>query len=372
MSDLFPIRFFLGANSPQGFVSRFDQLDCSDPYWHTFIIKGGPGCGKSSLMKKIVQTFQPLSPAMEVIACSSDPDSLDAVILPEWKVSIADGTSPHLLEPKYPALNDTLISLGDALSPERLVLRCEELHFLRSTIQENYRHAIDCFSAAKSFLTDSTRLALGSLDLRKLNAYAESFAAKHLPRQVLTDIPPRENARFLSTLCGQGIVSLYDTVKSLCSKIYFIEDDYSSAAPILLSSLKNLAVKNNYSVISCYCPLSPLKKIDHLLIPQAGIALMTQNHFHDLSSLSPERTIHLRRFQCNDQLLRYKKRLAFNRKAACQMLTSGCNLLGENKALHDRMERIYLSAMDFSCMEQLEEKITQQILDRKDLGILES
>ena len=38
MSENTPIRFFLGSNSPQGFVSRFDQLDCGDPQWHTFII----------------------------------------------------------------------------------------------------------------------------------------------------------------------------------------------------------------------------------------------------------------------------------------------------------------------------------------------
>ena len=53
MSENTPIRFFLGSNSPQGFVSRFDQLDCGDPQWHTFIIKGGPGCGKSTFMKTI-------------------------------------------------------------------------------------------------------------------------------------------------------------------------------------------------------------------------------------------------------------------------------------------------------------------------------
>lgn len=46
MSETAPIRFFLGSNSPQGFVSRFDQLDYADPQWHTFYIKGGPGCGK--------------------------------------------------------------------------------------------------------------------------------------------------------------------------------------------------------------------------------------------------------------------------------------------------------------------------------------
>ena len=67
MSETLPIRFFLGANSPQGFVSRFDQLDYGDPQWHTFIIKGGPGCGKSSFLKRLSSIFAERSPRMEEI-----------------------------------------------------------------------------------------------------------------------------------------------------------------------------------------------------------------------------------------------------------------------------------------------------------------
>ena len=75
MSETAPIRFFLGSNSPQGFVSRFDQLDYGDPQWHTFYIKGGPGCGKSSFMKRLAAVFENRCPLMEQIPCSSDPDS---------------------------------------------------------------------------------------------------------------------------------------------------------------------------------------------------------------------------------------------------------------------------------------------------------
>lgn len=112
MSETAPIRFFLGSNSPQGFVSRFDQLDYGDPQWHTFYIKGGPGCGKSSFMKRLAAVFENRCPLMEQIPCSSDPDSLDAVIFPEWKVSIADATAPHALEPKYPGLSESTCPLA--------------------------------------------------------------------------------------------------------------------------------------------------------------------------------------------------------------------------------------------------------------------
>ena len=47
------ISFFMGANSPAGFVSLFDDLYNPKGTRRCYIIKGGPGTGKSRLMKKI-------------------------------------------------------------------------------------------------------------------------------------------------------------------------------------------------------------------------------------------------------------------------------------------------------------------------------
>ena len=172
MSETLPIRFFLGANSPQGFVSRFDQLDYGDPQWHTFIIKGGPGCGKSSFLKRLSSIFAERSPRMEEILCSSDPDSLDALILPEWKVSIADGTAPHILEPRYPAVSESILSFGDFLDPIKLKPHSETIRQINRLISKNYTQAVNCLAAARSFLNDSSRIEVSCLNLEKLSAYA--------------------------------------------------------------------------------------------------------------------------------------------------------------------------------------------------------
>ena len=43
--------YFLGANSKNGFYSLYDELFAGEYRLH--IIKGGPGTGKSSFMRKI-------------------------------------------------------------------------------------------------------------------------------------------------------------------------------------------------------------------------------------------------------------------------------------------------------------------------------
>ena len=76
------IQYFLGANAPAGFYSLYDQLIDREEAEELFILKGGPGCGKSSLMRRVGQAMDEHGLEVEYIDCSGDPDSLDAVVIP--------------------------------------------------------------------------------------------------------------------------------------------------------------------------------------------------------------------------------------------------------------------------------------------------
>ena len=47
-----PVYFFLGANSEEGFFSLYDQL-LGGRLDDLMILKGGPGCGKSTFMRRV-------------------------------------------------------------------------------------------------------------------------------------------------------------------------------------------------------------------------------------------------------------------------------------------------------------------------------
>lgn len=89
------VSFFLGANTPSGFYSLYDQLIDPDEARRVYLLKGGPGCGKSSLMRRVAQAMEEKGASVEYIACSGDPDSLDAVVFPALNTAIVDGTAPH-------------------------------------------------------------------------------------------------------------------------------------------------------------------------------------------------------------------------------------------------------------------------------------
>ena len=71
--------FFLGATTPAGFKGYFEPLR-REPGMQMLLIKSGPGCGKSTLMKHLAQTAEQQGQRIEKIHCASDPDSLDGVI----------------------------------------------------------------------------------------------------------------------------------------------------------------------------------------------------------------------------------------------------------------------------------------------------
>ena len=89
------VSFFLGANTPSGFYSLYDQMLEPDTARRIYLLKGGPGCGKSSLMRRVAQALEAGGEQVEYIFCSGDPNSLDAVIFPRLCSAVVDATAPH-------------------------------------------------------------------------------------------------------------------------------------------------------------------------------------------------------------------------------------------------------------------------------------
>lgn len=86
--------FFLGANSAEGFYGLYDQLLDAKLY-DLIILKGTPGCGKSTFMRRVAAALEERGLETVYIHCSGDPDSLDGVIAPAIRTAIVDGTAPH-------------------------------------------------------------------------------------------------------------------------------------------------------------------------------------------------------------------------------------------------------------------------------------
>lgn len=89
-------RFFGGATHKGAldFVESLTKL-----MKNRYFIKGRPGSGKSTMLKKIQKKAEQLGLDVEVYHCGFDPESLDMLLFPELELCIFDSTSPHEYEP---------------------------------------------------------------------------------------------------------------------------------------------------------------------------------------------------------------------------------------------------------------------------------
>ena len=92
---------FLGSNTAAGFVGFYEALRGAAR--RTVILKGGPGVGKSTLMGSVGKHYERLGMETAYYHCSGDPDSLDAVAVPDAGFLVMDGTAPHIVDPACPA-----------------------------------------------------------------------------------------------------------------------------------------------------------------------------------------------------------------------------------------------------------------------------
>ena len=113
MSESTKKKYFAASNSAQGFKNYYDNVFDVKKYSKIYIIKGGPGTGKSYFMKNVAEYAEELGFSVTYIYCSSDPNSLDGIIIEELKIAILDGTAPHACEASLPGAAENIVNLGE-------------------------------------------------------------------------------------------------------------------------------------------------------------------------------------------------------------------------------------------------------------------
>lgn len=338
----FEKRYFLAANSSEGFVSHFG--DCFDPKdnWKVYIIKGGPGTGKSSFMKKLVTIAKERNIETEVFPCSSDPDSLDAVIFQNIKTVIMDGTAPHTLDPKYPAVCETILDFGNFWDKEKI---CKNANKIIKSTDENksfHKSASNYIKSAGNILKDSFNLIKIATDKDKCISYANNFCKKHIPKN---QGKPKEWIRFLSGITPKGIVFYGDTaIKNLKTNV-ILEDEYGFSANIIIKILRDYALKQNYEIITIKNSLLPSSLYDGIIIPKLSLAFLRETSY--LKFNTPIRRIHAKRFIKQNEFVNLKDRLKANKKNFLTLAQNTCEILNQAKHSHDQLEKYYINAMDF-------------------------
>lgn len=347
-------RSFLGALTPYGFTGYFDELSRLDSENRTYIIKGGPGCGKSSMMKRIGEKLEAEGNDIEYIHCSSDPQSLDGVICERLGFALADGTSPHVLEPALPAARQSVLSLYDCIDEAALTEVRAALTELTAKNKRCFERAGRFISASASLYSDLQRTAEGFLLNSKLERYVKNLSERVFPSKSEAEL--FEKNRFLTAATPDGIVSFARENLATCTYRYILKDRFGAFAHKTLGLLREEAKKRGIPAIVCRSFLSPYDRLEALFFPSLSLCFIVSGF---LSPLSGEgcRVIHGSRFYDSDALRTRANRLAFCKKTVLSLLTQGCEILYEARAVHGDIEAYFKDNFDFERLHEREEDL---------------
>ncbi|MDL2289102.1 hypothetical protein LJC32_07015, partial [Oscillospiraceae bacterium OttesenSCG-928-F05] len=270
MPDTQSYAFFLGANSPSGFFSLYDDLIDLKTANAVYLIKGGPGCGKSSFMRRAAEPLIAGGCTAEYIFCSSDPTSLDGIVFPELAVAFVDATAPHVVEPRYPYITEQYINLGVYYDTAALAPLRERAIDAFDGYRSHYAGAYRCIKAAKSISDDIFNIALSGASIEKLHKRARGIISREIRGKGRGAALKR---RFLSSISPDGLVWKEETVGALSRRVFEIDDPFG-LSHFLLSPILEAALTARYTVYACYCPLNP-EKLEHLFIPELSLSFIS-------------------------------------------------------------------------------------------------
>lgn len=354
--------FFLGANTPRGFYSLFDELYEPEDGWRLYIIKGGPGTGKSTLMKKIAAECDRRGVFCERIFCSSDPSSLDAVIIPHKKLSICDGTPPHTVEPRFPGVSETFVDLGKCRDDARLRESASEIISLTLENSREHKKCISFLKAAAAVSNNTKAHLLPAVDGVKLQRFSESLAQRELGEA--SGERGRITKRFLGAPTPSGIAVFYDTFTGLCERRIILEDTLGLASCAIMRFMALEAVGRGFDIIECLSPTAPDGSPFAIILPETGLGIITADRQH-ACPFEASRTVNCNRFLNTEEIKRSRNRIVFGRKTYDEFVAEALKHLKTAKDIHDRLEKYYIEATDFSKVRRVTNEIIKEIFEEE-------
>lgn len=317
--------YFLSANSCDGFCNYYKYLNSKETKEFTFILKGGPGTGKSTMLKNIGKHFSSSGFKIEYFHCSSDPQSLDGVRLVDFNISVVDGTSPHVMNSNVPLIDSKIVNLEQFINNEIIKDEAKINRYLQKK-KEHYALAYLYLKVAGELYKIQT--------LEKINPNE----VKRQTKKILKNLK-------LSARKKQGEVRKMFLGATGFEDNFIKQNNYQQIiqlnfTPLLgsevLKNLSNEIVKKGYDITSVFSPL--VKDF------QEGIIINRRNTLLIIKKTSLPILPYFKHFEMSEELLNNAKE----------------NLL-KAKENHKKVEKYYIKNLNIKGLTQTTKKLITEI-----------
>ncbi len=354
-------KYFAASNSGGGFKNYYKEVFAEADF--VYIIKGGPGTGKSSFMKKYALRAEQDGKEVEYYYCSSDPSSLDGVLIhgEHGIVGILDGTAPHTSEPDFPGAREEIVNLGECWNGELLRRQKNEIISLSEHKSGEYRCAYTFLRSVGNLRAVSDSLMETAIDREKMRAAAGKLI-KELPCGRLEYAPA-----LTDSVSMNGRVRL-DTFEKNAEKLYVISE-FHGVGEMLLDELFGLLGGKAVKARISFDPVCP-EHVDGIFIEDNKTAFVCGRGVWEKYEASQKKAdcedgekkrsvifINSKRFADTEKLREVRSELRYTAHLAQSSLDGALHSLAKARIYHFLLEDIYGKAMDWKKFNELEIKI---------------
>ncbi|MBP5245317.1 MAG: hypothetical protein J6036_02545 [Clostridia bacterium] len=357
-SDEKELNFFAAANTYDGFLSFFSEIFDTEELQKLVVLKGGPGVGKSTLMKNIAKKARESGLTPVCYHCSSDPFSLDGVLVKEKSFAVIDGTAPHTFEPKYAGAKGKILNLGEAWNTSVLEREKAKITSLSSEKDDCFRRAYALFAAAENVIKDEMSISEKCIDKEKAYRACDKFSSKHFKngsfhtkvRHVITN-----------ALGKEGRVRFF-TPENESENKYFVKDVKKTSHFFFSLLYENALGRVDEMYVGCD-ELNP-QRINCLYFPSLSlcVSLHDDEYCLELEKQSKDyKIINLGRFF---DLVSYRKsrsKYRFAEKCEKSLMKEAFSELNSAGILHAKLEEIYGEATDYEKITLYSEKLMKEL-----------
>ncbi|MBM7855431.1 hypothetical protein JOC37_001826 [Desulfohalotomaculum tongense] len=359
-------KVFPGGNTCSGFYSYYDYIIEPDAT-RILVIKGGPGVGKSTLMRWIGEQMLERGYDVEFHCCSSDNNSLDGIMIPTIKVAMLDGTAPHIVDPKNPGVVDEIIHLGDYWNEPKLRESKKEVLASNARVGRLFKTAYSQLAEAKIIKDELDSYYDEAINYAQVNGIIHEIAKSIISKaEIQFDRKPKDRHLFATAFTPKGQDHHLDTILQDVEKLYFITGAASAAGSYIVETVADAIHMHGLDTEVYHCAMEP-EKVDLVVIPAMNTAVLKDVpgiNFkpQEVTNIKKIKMFNLDKFINQNILAVYAKEI----KCCSERLHSAiCRALGciaAAKEEHDAMEKYYIPAMDFDAINAKRDEILQRIL----------
>lgn len=351
---------FSGGNTCQGFYHFYTTM-AGEQVTRKIILKGGPGVGKSSFMREISQAFADSGYDLEYHWCSSDPDSLDGLVIGNDQYCLLDGTRPHIVDPRYPGAVDEIINLGFFWNREGIQDNRQAIIALTDTISDYFQLAYLRLQESHIAWQEMQFYASKSVNWPSVNKSVLAWGQDFLSAGKYSELKPRHI--FAAAITPAGIIAKHDSLIDADYDVFAVSGRPGSGLQNLFSYVLQQIELNSLEAEIYHNPFVP-SDIDFILFPSSkNVLIDVSAHIVDYPALLSGKSKRKLDFDLlaqkgsgsGDDFRRAKKRCLTGINAAI-------HFLAQAKALHDKLEAFYIPCMDFVRLSEFRQVLCQELM----------